>query len=383
MPKFEWQSEAREVQQNTAIPSISARMLAPKSRLATVDAVRVAAIFAVICLHTEPFSSHHLVGYSARWQYICAAISYASRFAVPFFFCISGYFWGRKIQNGQEIGAISLSMAQRVASNFLFWTIVYWLLNGLEVLAKPWFPTGLQSVRGIPLSMLKHPGFLLGGGVAEHLWFLPALLSSVAIAWLFLAFRQKRLLIVFSIVIYIIGVLARSYSETSFGIPLSLAGHPIDTRNGPFFGTIFFVSGYWLSEFIPQSRWLRWGLVLLFGGLLLQGMEIHAIHTFLHALPIQMDLQDYVFGTYAMGLGATLVALAPSSFLSGTYVAHLGRLTLGIYCVHQIFVLLLGPADRFLNSPAAEVAYPIVVLLLSVAVVTLLSKSTLTRRFAM
>jgi surface polysaccharide O-acyltransferase-like enzyme len=352
-----------------------------KSRLASVDALRLIAILGVICIHTHPFTANRLVGYSKNWELLGEGISYLCRFAVPFFFCISGYFWGTKIRNGQNIGAVSRSMALRVAKIYVFWSVVYWLENRIELLCKPWAPWALRNVQEIPLARLRHPEFLLGGAGVYHLWFLPALLCSIAIAWLFLAFKHERLLIAFSIALFFLAVLARPYSESTIGISPWIAGHHIEMRDGPFFGTLFFVTGYLLSGCQRRSQWFRLGLLLFTAGLLLSAIEIHAIHVLLHAPPVPDYYQDFVFATYAMGIGATLISLAPGPNSMGSKATRLGRFTLGIYCAHLLFVDLLATGMESLNSPIAEVAYPILVFLLTIPFVILLSKSALTRSF--
>jgi fucose 4-O-acetylase-like acetyltransferase len=65
----------------------------------------------------------------------------------------------------------------------------------------------------------------------------------------------------------------------------------------------------------------------------------------------------------------------------GSKATRLGRFTLGIYCAHLLFVDLLAAGMESLNSPIAEVAFPILVLLLTIPFVILLSKSALTRSF--
>jgi peptidoglycan/LPS O-acetylase OafA/YrhL len=65
-------------------------------------------------------------------------------------------------------------------------------------------------------------------------------------------------------------------------------------------------------------------------------------------------LQDFVFGTYFMGVGATLLSLSNHRVLSNKLCATLGKMTLGIYASHYIFVDLLQPADKLFNHPSWE-----------------------------
>jgi surface polysaccharide O-acyltransferase-like enzyme len=57
-----------------------------------VDAFRVLAIIAVIIIHTQPFE--HQDFSSDEHLGVAAILNQASRFAVPVFFAMSGYFLG-------------------------------------------------------------------------------------------------------------------------------------------------------------------------------------------------------------------------------------------------------------------------------------------------
>ena len=91
-------------------------------------------------------------------------------------------------------------------------------------------------------------------------------------------------------------------------------------------------------------------------------------------------LQDFVFGTYFMGVGATLLSLSNHKVLSNKMFATLGKMTLGIYASHFIFVDLLRPLDKLLNHPLWELFFVVLVLGLSVAFTKLLSKSKYTKK---
>jgi surface polysaccharide O-acyltransferase-like enzyme len=353
---------------------------AAKTRNLAIDTLRLIAVLGVVCLHAQPFTSERLVGHAHAWLLFGRAISYAARFAVPFFFCASGYFWGRKLRSGANIHAVSLAMVRRLAVIYLVWSAFYLFEEPLRSAVHDRFAGAPGTAVSIQWSQLWGP-LLLRGGPSMHLWFLPALICVVLLAWFFMALRKTRLLVGVSIGLYVLAVLARAYSETPIGIRLSIAGHHIDTRGGPFFGSIFFVTGYLLSGYSARRHWVRWGLLLFAAGLLLQPTEIWLIHALLHAPPLGVNQQDFVFGTYAMGLGAIMTALAEPGWLSSLTLARWGRLVLGIYCVHLYFVDRLWQHIRHFNSPLAELLFPIVVLLLSVAAAVLLSKTRLTRSF--
>lgn len=352
------------------------------ARNLAVDTMRLIAIFCVICLHAAPFSPDHMGNGWYGWQVLYLGISTACRFAVPFFFCVSGYYWGGKIRRGQSPSAVSPSMFKRIGIVFVVWSAFFLSINYLKpVIGRliPWFP-GAESIAPSSFavsSFARHPLRLLFEGTAQHLWFLPALLSALAVAWLFVALRQERLLLAVAIALFVYAVLGRAYASTSIGISPQIFGFHCNTRDGPFFSTIFFASGYFLSAHLPRPQWSRWGISLLAAGCVLHRSEIVLIHTLFHAPPVRTLQQDFVFGTYAMGLGATMLALAAPSWLSRPRLARWGRWTLGIYCIHPIFIhqkILCR-----LHSAVAEVLYPIAVLLLSLFAVWLLARVRWTR----
>lgn len=350
--------------------------LGPRDRNPAVDAMRLIAVLCVICVHTEPFSPDRLAGHSFGWHYMFIGISTASRFAVPFFFCISGYFWGTKIRRGSSPTEVSLAMCKRISVVFAVWSVIYFLGNHLLSFVSDVFPKFPRQETSINLSVWR-PMALILQGTALHLWYLPALLCAVIISWLFVIFRWHKYLLAGSIVMFVFATLARPYSETALGVSMQAYNFRFDTRNGPFFSTIFFVTGYLLSAHIPRPRWVGLGCLLLSAGFLLHITEIRIIHSLLHAPPLTISRQDFVFGTYAMGLGATMIALSRPSWLSNVKLARWGRLTLGTYCVHGFFAhqWLL----RRLESPVAEILFPIAVLLLSLATANLLSRARVTR----
>jgi surface polysaccharide O-acyltransferase-like enzyme len=260
MPEIGEPATSQMARGGIANPAIRETPAANKGRVLAIDTARFLAIFAVICVHTRPFGSDHLPGYSPHWHLLYSVISIGSRSAVPFFFCISGYFWGRRVRSGTSAKAISVKMLERLTAVFLLWIAVYFLLNNLLLIAQPWVPMELGADATQRISIMWHPLRMLHGGAAEPLWFLPALFCAVALKWLFVTYGRSDILIAFALALYVIGVSARAYSHSSIGLNLSLLGRHIDTRDGPFFGALFFVTGYLISKHLPRPQWAHWVL---------------------------------------------------------------------------------------------------------------------------
>ncbi len=75
-------------------------------------------------------------------------------------------------------------------------------------------------------------------------WMLFSLLISTA----FIKLRQTKGLLVSAVLLYFAGVLLKAYSNTPLGFSVEF-----NTRNGPFFSTLHFVTGYLMSG-IEVSR---------------------------------------------------------------------------------------------------------------------------------
>src|SRR6185295_9540898 len=94
-------------------------------RSRSVDIVRLIAVIAVIVIHVQPFTI--LAAVSQLYEYLFVIFSQAARFAVPFFFVISGYYWGKRIRSGSPISAVSGKALSRIIQLFVVWSLVYLL----------------------------------------------------------------------------------------------------------------------------------------------------------------------------------------------------------------------------------------------------------------
>ena len=85
-----------------------------------VDTFRLLAIVGVVAIHTTPALAP-AARRAGEFDVAVVAINQLARFAVPFFFTISGYFWGRKIRAGADIRATTLPMISRLLLLYVAW----------------------------------------------------------------------------------------------------------------------------------------------------------------------------------------------------------------------------------------------------------------------
>tara|TARA_R110001592_G_scaffold363049_1_gene679829 strand:- start:366 stop:1409 length:1044 start_codon:yes stop_codon:yes gene_type:complete len=341
-----------------------------KLRLASVDSIRLIAILSVIAIHTRPFSLSS-EEFNSLYYYLDLTINQLARFAVPFFFAISGYFYGVKVNKGACPLLTAKKMLLKLTILYLGWCLIYFMPYNLSMIYEYGFLGPVKVAYWNLNNAINAPLNFIFQGSKVHLWFLASLILCTSITAIFVKINAIPALFVVSLALYIIGVLAKSYSATELGLEIEF-----NTRNGPFFGMLLFVTGYWLSSKTPTERWFHLGWIIFLLGVLTHFAEIYIL---MKVYKTSM-LQDFVFGTYFMGVGATLLSLSNHKVLSNKMFATLGKMTLGIYASHFIFVDLLRPLDKLLNHPLWELFFVVLVLGLSVAFTKLLSKSKYTKK---
>lgn len=256
------------------------------SRIESVDIFRVLAIIAVISIHTTPFGE---VQDNQAYALLNVAINQGARFAVPFFFVISGFFFAKKINAGSGLLSTTNNYLKRLFTIWLFFSVIYILPYDL-IAAFEHGPLGpIKVVYWNLLNIANDPIRFIFEGTRVHLWSLVSLGISVVISSLFLRyFRRNPLppLIIFSVAIYIFGLLAKAYADTPVGINIDF-----NTRNGPFFSTVFFVMGHALSRLELNQNYLFYGLLVLLLGYTIHAGEIYYLYS---AYDISPTSHDYM-----------------------------------------------------------------------------------------
>jgi surface polysaccharide O-acyltransferase-like enzyme len=274
------------------------------SRLVGIDLFRVVAFVAVVLIHTStlgdenPRSAGHII------EGLC-------RFAVPYFFMVSGYFLGDR----GFFSTVDRTM-RRLFPIFLIWAMFYC-----------WFFTGAL----MPFTPHAIVQFLYTGMPGYHLWFLPALGSAILI---FAAARVKLGwlgLFVLAAAFYLVGLI--------FGPWHQLLGLPgFRGRDGPFFALTFVTIGAWWRSRAPAPLTMTQAttLVLLTGGAQL-GENWILLQAGLNGL---LSGPDMTLMTIPFGISVFALALNWKAGTMGRLLARAGRVTLGMYLIH-VFILTL------------------------------------------
>jgi surface polysaccharide O-acyltransferase-like enzyme len=138
-------------------------------RIESVDVIRVIGILAVMGLHTSVCFGPNECG---RFLNTAALFNQVERFAVPFFFMVSGYFWANKCRDQSDFWLRAVGMSKRILQIFVAWGLLYAVIRSAEAFFA-YGPTGPLKVAFWVIHGLNFVGLIsvMLEGTKIHLWF--------------------------------------------------------------------------------------------------------------------------------------------------------------------------------------------------------------------
>lgn len=195
-------------------------------RVNSFDTMKFFGIFAVIVIHSGLFYNYLKPGPN-HYQ---ATVNIIARFAVPFFFMVSGYLFCKKIEN-RSLGDHTLKYLKRLLIPFIKWNLIYFIFAGLA-----WYWWQEPSAKEF---------ILYGTGFSIHLWYLMGLIQAVLLLLPFILMKKEKIALLISGTLLIFGLLGQSY-KFLYKVPIFTAEG--DYRNGLFFGFFFLTAGYLFAK---------------------------------------------------------------------------------------------------------------------------------------
>ncbi|PSV65262.1 acyltransferase [Photobacterium angustum] len=327
-------------------------------RITSFESGRLIALLAIIGLHSQVFMKTPLI---FGEPIVGMFLNQISRFAVPLFFIIAGYFYYPKLVASKSKEDVFAKYAKPLIIMWLSWSVVFLIIPfNFSILLSDGY---LAERSNHWNNLLANPLNTLFEGSLVHLWYIPALICAIGIITLLHKYRLDNLLLPVGFILFIYGCAAGSY------VPITNIEAPILTRNGPFFSTLFVVLGY---EIHRRQIALNTKLSLIIASIGFSVFLIEAnylyffangafYHDFLFSSPI-WAVGIFLFLQEKSNFGEQLKPTAFSKDILGIYLCHL---LIVIYFFNLVFMLNINPIlSSFLALPFAFIISLLLVKLL-------------------
>jgi len=349
------------------------------SRNSSVDTFKFLAIGTVIIHHTRAFY-YSYDQYGGHALLLLKYFFYAVRFGIPYFFISAGYFFGKSLQKGRPLGQLTRRYCGRLTQLFILWTIIYFFIPqnfNDEVIKFGYMRTLYWHFTSIHLHIwdfIRHHFItFLFTGSRGHLWFFPAYITGILILSLFLFLKKEKYLIVFGLILYFVSLLGRSYKEFPIGFDPGF-----EIFYGPFISTFFIAIGLRFSRIDFSARKnhvIVLGFILIFTGLIVQFAENWFLFKYYKMVPEHA----FLAGMIPLGIGIFLLSMGYQNLGKSTIFPYLGRYTLGVFVLHEMFISMLKPVRCYFEPVTWDIAFPVIVFLLSLLTTMLLVRSPIGR----
>ncbi|KYH23961.1 acyltransferase family protein [Halalkalicoccus paucihalophilus] len=316
-------------------------------RIWSIDSMRIIAMIFIVSIHTDPFRGLGVYGNTLNFL-----IDSTARFAVPFFFVTSGYFFALKAVH-RDPTTYFIKRATTITSLYIF---------GL-LLAFPVFLAGTVSRTEtdtealVQSSLLRIGEFIsplellyYGTSISVILWFLPALLFSLGFIYLAILSKTTKYLLPLSMALHIIGLLGASYTM--------FVDIPVETRDALFFGFFYTSLGYWIaaSDWQPNSAHSSF---YLGATILVSILHIGERYVLGYVLTGETLAQgtytaSYTISTAFLTFSLFLFLLSRPNLGRSTSVPSWGKYAVGIYVVHPAVLYVLERTDVPLRQIGIE-----------------------------
>jgi surface polysaccharide O-acyltransferase-like enzyme len=277
-------------------------MSAKAERQFGLDAMRLPLMLAVAMLHALP--RPFLPG-APRWAVITACLC---RGAVPFFLILAGYF----LRPDRGMRQLIIGPIKGLLPLYAFWFAVYAAAN--------WIRSGYARLT---------PHDLVTGGAGVHLWFLPALIFGLCVVGAGIRLIGLKWSGVLCALAACAGLAVGGYND--------LLGLPDMPAQRLLTAPLFVFSGYFLARL-----GIRPGLAVAATAAFAALVALIAEEWLVAGVSGQpLVSHDFMLSTLPYGVGLFLVAKALPSGAVMKHLAGPGRLALGVYASHLLFVWLL------------------------------------------
>jgi len=330
-------------------------------RVASIEALRVLAIFSVILWHTGLVASlSRLEGKNLPLELTGHLVWWVG---VPYFLITAGFYFRRSVlATGNPVAQLGRYVYPLTWMLFA-WTCIYivtppnWPVEVFhEGLWQPFYVEALKNVHLLATQNISL--FLEGNRPVWHLWFLPALMFSLATLTVMAVYRLEQYLAPLIIGLYVVGL-----AQEVFG------GYFVNSTIHPglwMTATLLTAIGWWLAGREQLSLAVACSLIIgVYAFVLIEGTVMDALfHSSREAI-----YQHHFLGAVLFSIGIFALAIAKPELGHSTPFPFLAQFTLGVYLSH-IFVLytVRGPVNLIVGNgiPLRGVLVAVIIYIVSV-----------------
>ncbi len=276
----------------------------------TIDFFKALAAFSVVSLHVGNYDGFH--------EMVGVFIRLSGRWAVPFFFIVSGYFLGKNLDKINTYVYKQMFRIVRVLcfSSLLFLPYVF-LKNGLQGGYDFFFSAEF---------FLRSTYF--------HLWYLNSLLLGLVLISFFYRFKLQKVLWLISLFLIIAAVISDvlAYSNT---INEALFIYFRQLISIPF----LFIGILLSNKHIMNKLTLLFACILVLLGIVIQLTEAYVWNLLLGSNPME---HQFLFGTLFFSLGMFGISLN-ITIQNQCFLSEIGKnYSLGIYLLHPLWIPVIS-----------------------------------------
>ena len=291
-----------------------------RNRNDTVDLFKFISSILIIGIHTNLFVDINDTLNFAVVDIIC-------RLAVPFFAVCSGYFLSKSLAKNEYVAKPIKKQEWKLIKLYALWAVLY-----LAYSIPTWIRSGWMSFGAFKDYALA----TVTQGCHYHLWYLISLIYALPLFYLCVRFiKNRKLLFVIMIVLYIIKALSYGYSPWLPGFMQS--AFQIGNKFSALFDAVFLLLpllllGFFITQKKISLKFSLIGFIVSFSLLTVEAFTLKAFG---------QESVSFIFMTFPTAYFLFSLISQINWNLSGKVCTLLGSASLIIYCFHPMLVEFL------------------------------------------
>lgn len=309
----------------------------------TIDALRTLGAFSVVVLHTQ--YEGILTNSFVNSLFLCA------RWAVPFFFLVSGYFFEKKSRLNLDI---------EFAKSLKYLLGIFIVSNLIYSLAA------LQTVYYSAKDIFSIRSIILGNWF--HLWFIGSMIIGYTSLWFVISIRMQKAMAFIAIFVLVLALIIGPYATfNTLNIDLYFSKFIISIP--------FLFIGFLYSKYNLENKFkLISSVLIIVIGVVLMFVENAIIYS--HTKPILVN-HEYLLGTFMLAIGMFMLSFNIRTSKDNVLSSIGRKYSLMIYLYHPLLILVISFIMKkvsLINATHIAWLNPVSIFILTLAMIVILNR---------